>query len=348
MKCLMLQEHGRLILVDAPLPKPEADEVLVAVRVCGICGSDVHGMDGSTGRRIPPIIMGHEAAGVIAEVGSEVNGWSTGTRVTFDSTVFCGRCESCRRGKINLCDARQVLGVSCAEYRRPGAFAEYVAVPQRILHELPENVSFVQAAMVEPVSVALHAVRRTPIQLNDRVVVVGAGMIGLLVIQILRACGAGRICAVDLDDHRLGIAAESGADVCLRADQTGLVEALKGHTGGKGADCAFEVVGISSALATALSSVRKGGVVTVIGNLSPTVEFGLQELVTREVTVYGSCASAGEYPACLDFIARRIVRVEPLISAVAPLSEGARWFDRLYNRERGLMKVILCPTGETR
>ena len=128
------------------------------MRACGICGSDVHGMDGSTGRRIPPLIMGHEAAGEIAEVGAGVSGWKPGDRVTFDSTIYCGRCWHCLRGEVNLCDERRVLGVSCAEYRRDGAFAEFVAVPERILYRLPDDLSFEQAAMVEAVSVAVHAV----------------------------------------------------------------------------------------------------------------------------------------------------------------------------------------------
>src|SRR5690242_19141852 len=152
------------------------------VRACGFCVPDVHVLDGSSGRRIQPFVMGHEAAGVIAEIGSAVKRWSKGDRVTFDSTVSCGECWYCRRGEINLCENRRVLGVSCGEYRRHGAFAEFVAVPARILYRLPENLSFEQAAMVEAVSIAVHAVERTPLTLNASVTVIGTGMIGLLVV----------------------------------------------------------------------------------------------------------------------------------------------------------------------
>src|SRR5579863_5788301 len=132
MKALVLKEYKRFSLEEVPKPELVPQEVLVAVKACGICGSDVHGMDGSTGRRRPPVVMGHEAAGVIAGMGAEVTGWAAGDRVTFDSTIYCGECEFCRRGEINLCDNRRVLGVSCEDYRRDGAFAEFVAVPQRV------------------------------------------------------------------------------------------------------------------------------------------------------------------------------------------------------------------------
>ena len=162
MKALVLKAYKQFAYEDVPDPEPGPDEVLVAVKACGICGSDVHGMDGSTGRRRPPIIMGHEAAGVISKVGSRVTGWAAGDRVTFDSTIYCGQCAFCRRGMINLCDRRRVLGVSCEDYRQNGAFAEFVAVPQHILYRLPDGLTFEHAALVEPFAIALHAIRRAP------------------------------------------------------------------------------------------------------------------------------------------------------------------------------------------
>jgi len=211
MKALTLADYKRLVYEDVPDPPIADDEVLVRVRACGICGSDVHGMDGSTGRRRPPIIMGHEAAGVIAELGKQVKDWKEGDRVTFDSTISCGACWYCQRGLVNLCDHRRVLGVSCEDYRQHGAFAEFVALPHRILYRLPDSVSFEQAAMVEPVSVAVHAVERTPISLGDTAVVMGVGMIGLLV--VLPARRGVR------NDHRCRFRAaevEAGADARRR------------------------------------------------------------------------------------------------------------------------------------
>ncbi|MHC4149398.1 MAG: galactitol-1-phosphate 5-dehydrogenase [Planctomycetota bacterium] len=343
MKALVLKEYNNLVYEDVEEPKVGPEDVLIEVRACGICGSDVHGMDGSTGRRLPPIVMGHEASGVIAQVGKEVKGPAKGDRVTFDSTVSCGRCHFCRRGQINLCDNRRVLGVSCEEYRCNGAFAEYVCVPARIVYGLPEGLSFEQACLTEPLSVASHAVNRTPITLNDTAVVVGAGMVGLLVVQALRVGGCGEIIAVDVDQGRLELACKLGADVGLRADECDVREEVLRRTGGLGADVSFEVVGLVSTVKTAESVLRKGGSLTLIGNLCATVEWPLQSIVTREISVYGSYISCGEYPACLEMMARGAVNVDALISATAPLAEGAGWFKRLYEKEPGLFKVILEP-----
>jgi L-iditol 2-dehydrogenase len=343
MKALVLEEYNRLDYKDVPDPDVGPEDVLVRVKACGICGSDVHGLDGSTGRRMPPLIMGHEASGVIAGVGKNVTGWQEGDRVTFDSTIYCGKCHFCRRGEINLCDNRRVLGVSPGEYRQHGAFAEYVAVPQHILYRLPEGVSFEQAAMVEALSVAFHAVGRTPISLNDSAAVVGTGMIGLSVIQSLRVAGCGTIIAVDLDQGRLELARQLGADVTLNPEQEDVVVQVLRLTENRGADVAFEAVGISPTLELAIKCARKGGAVTLVGNWAPTTEFPMQAVVTRELTLYGSCASRGEYPACLDMISRGAVDVDVMVSAVAPLAEGASWFQRLHHGESGLMKVILTP-----
>jgi L-iditol 2-dehydrogenase len=343
MKALVLQEYNHFEYRDVPDPQIGPEDVLIRVKACGICGSDVHGMDGSTGRRIPPVIMGHEAAGVIAETGANVTGWQQGDRVTFDSTIYCGKCYFCRRGWINLCDNRRVLGVSCDEYRQDGAFAEYVVVPQHILYRLPEGLSFERAAMVEALSIALHALSRTPISLNDAAVVVGAGTIGSLVIQTLRAAGCGHIIAIDLDQNRLDLACKLGADEALNSDSVDVVAQVRKRTSGRGADIAFEVVGIPTTLRLSTQCLRKGGSLTLIGNLSPTAELLLQSVVVRELTLYGSCASSGEYPACLDMIARDRINVDAVISAVAPLADGAAWFERLHKGEPGLMKVILTP-----
>ncbi|MBT8363108.1 MAG: galactitol-1-phosphate 5-dehydrogenase [Deltaproteobacteria bacterium] len=343
MKALVLEEYNQLTYKEMPEPQCGPDDVLIQVKASGICGSDVHGMDGSTGRRIPPLIMGHEAAGIITQVGSDVKKYHPGQRVTFDSTVYCGTCFFCRRGDINLCDHRRVLGVSCDEYRRHGTFAEYTAVPQHIIYPLPEKINFEQSAMVEPCSVAFHAVAITPLALNDTAIVVGAGIIGLLVIQTLRTSGCGPIIAVDLNPVRLELARQLGADIGLNPAGDDVVAMIKKMTGNRGADAAFDAVGINASLKTALNSLRKGGALTLIGNLKPEVDLALQNVVTGEITIQGSCASRGDYPACLDMIARGAINVDSLISATAPLSDGARWFDRLYQKEQGLIKVILTP-----
>ncbi len=343
MKALVLEEYNKLTYKDMPDPQIGDDEVLVQVKACGICGSDVHGMDGSTGRRIPPVIMGHEASGVIVETGCKVEGLHRRERVTFDSTVYCGTCRFCRMGRINLCDNRRVLGVSCDDYRRHGALAEYVAVPEHIVYVLPDDVSFEQAAMVEPLSIAVHAVDITPISLNDTAVVIGAGMIGLSIVQVLRSAGCGRIVAVDVNPWRLELARKVGADVSLKSDEVDVPGEIMKLTDGLGADAAFEAVGISETVNATAASLRKGGNLTLVGNVSPKVEIPLQTIVTREIAVRGSCASNGEYPTCLEMIAQGRINIEALMSKAAPLSNGAEWFKRLYDAKENLMKVVLIP-----
>jgi L-iditol 2-dehydrogenase len=343
MKALVLEEYNRLVYKDWPNPKIAPDEVLIQVKAVGICGSDVHGMDGSTGRRIPPIIMGHEASGVIVDTSTKVHGWKKGDRVTFDSTIYPLNDWYTLKGLYNLSDNRMVFGVSTEDYRRHGAFADYVNVPQHILYRLPEGVSFTQAAMVEPVAVAAHAVELSAVSWNDSVVVVGTGMIGLFIIQVLRSKGCGKIIAIDLDPDKLELAKKCGADFILNPNTSSLKQKIIAMTSNRGADLSFEAVGIDETIGTAIELVRKGGTVTLVGNLSPSVRLPLQSVVTRQIKIQGSCAICGEYQAVLDMMARGLIDIKPILSAEAPLSEGANWFDKLYKRESGLIKVVLIP-----
>ncbi len=347
MKALLLSEYKKLELTDLPRPQPGAGEVLVKVAACGICGSDVHGYDGTSGRRIPPIVMGHEAAGIIAETGPGVSGFKNGDRVTFDSTVYCGECDFCRKGQVNLCDFRQVVGVSCGDYRRYGAFAEYVVVPQRILYHLPDSLSFPEAAMLEAVSVALHAVRVTEMRGGETALVIGAGMIGLLTLQAALAAGAGRVMIADVDATRLKMAKEMGADEALHLSGAELIAEIMRLTAAKGADVVLEAVGRNETISAAIDSVRKGGTVTLIGNITPEIKLPLQKVVSREIRLQGTAASAGEYPEAIKLMTAGKIRVKPLISAVSPLDEGPRWFERLYSHEPNLMKVVLTPSQQS-
>jgi len=343
MKALVLEDYMKLVYKDVPDPIIQPDEVLVEVKAAGICGSDIHGMDGSSGRRIPPVIMGHEASGVIVRKGKDVKGWGKGDRVTFDSTIYKLDDWFTKKGMYNLSDGRMVLGVSADEFKKDGAFADYVAVPQHILYKIPDNVSFIHAAMVEPAAVAMHAVELTPISMNDSAVVVGSGMIGSFVIQLLKIKGCGKIFAVDMDDDRIALAKKLGATHGINPHKNYIPEEICKNTGGRGADVAFEVVGVSDSVITAIKSLRKGGSLTLVGNLTPQVEIPMQTVVTRQLRLQGAYAIAGEYQDILDMIASGLIDTESILSAVVPLSEGAIWFEKLYRKEKGLMKVVLVP-----
>ena len=343
MKALVLEEYNKLVYKDVPDPHLSSNEVIIKIKACGICGSDVHGLDGSTGRRIPPLIMGHEASGIIEATGSEVKKWKPGDRVTFDSTVYPLDDWYTLEGRYNLSDNREVLGVSPGEYRRNGAFAELLAVPQHILYRIPDSVTFEQAAMVEAAAVALHAINISEIKAGDNCVVTGAGMIGIFVIKLLGIAGAGRIIAIDNDPVKLSGARKSGAEYIFDPSDKNLEEKIKALTNSKGADISLEDVGKNETVNIAVDAVRKGGTVVLIGNTSKAIEFPLQKVVTRELKIQGSCAIRGEYEVILKLLENKKLSVDDQISAIAPLSEGADWFRKLYNKEGGLNKVILVP-----
>lgn len=343
MKALTLVDYKKFEYGDATDPIVGEKDVLVDVKACGICGSDVHGMDGSTGRRRPPIIMGHEASGVVVEVGGEVTEWKSGDRVTFDSTTYCGECHYCEKGLVNLCGNRQVIGVSCEDYRRHGAFAERVVIPHFGVCSIPNEVSFEQAALAEPVSIALHGVSRLPISGGETGVVVGTGMIGLFLVQALKAAGCDYVFAIDLAEDKLALASQLGADQTLVPGKDDVVGAVKDATDGEGAHVSVEAVGVADTVGLAIDVLRKGGATCLVGNLAPEISFPLQSVVTRELSVLGSCASAGEYSLALEAVASGEIKVDPIISAVVDLKDGASWFDRLRKNTEGLLKVVLQP-----
>ena len=343
MKAIVLEEYNKLVYKDVEEPQPASDEVLIKVKACGICGSDIHGMDGSTGRRQPPVIMGHEASGIIVKTGKEVSLWKEGDRVTFDSTVYPLNDWYTLKGRYNLSEGREVVGVSPKEYRRHGAFAEYLAIPQHILHKIPDNVTFEQAAMVEPAAVAAHAVKISGISIGDSAMVIGSGMIGTFIVSMLKAAGSTPVIAVDIDNSKLKMAVDYGADIVINHRNQSVAETVRSCTKGRGAGFGFEVVGISATVNTLIDSLRKGATAVLVGNLTQVIDFPLQKVVTSEIKVQGSCAICGEYETVLDMIDGGTLRVDDMISAVAPLSEGIEWFHKLYHKQGNFNKVILVP-----
>jgi 2-desacetyl-2-hydroxyethyl bacteriochlorophyllide A dehydrogenase len=343
MKALVLEEYNNLVYKDVPDPVISENEVLVKVKACSICGSDVHGLDGSTGRRIPPLIMGHEASGEIVQSGKYVRNWKSGDRVTFDSTVYPLDDWFTLRGFYNLSDNREVLGVSPGTYKRHGAFAQFIAVPQHILYRIPDSVTFEQAAMVEAVAVALHAINISDISTGDNCLLIGAGKIGIFLVKLLKISGAGKIIVADINRANLENAVTSGADHAFLSNDPELKKRIQAHTSGRGADISFEAVGKGETVNIAIDLVRKGGKVVLVGNTSPVVNFPLQKVVTGELKVLGSCAIRGEYEVVLDLMKSGKITVDDQISAVVPLSEGALWFNRLYKNAGDLKKVILVP-----
>jgi L-iditol 2-dehydrogenase len=314
LKALVYKRPYCLEYSDYPDPVPGDDDVLVRVKACGICGSDVHGFTGETGRRIPPLIMGHEAAGIVEKVGKNVKGFE-----------------------------REVLGVSVPEFKRHGAFAEYVAVPSWIVWKIPEQLSFTHAALLEPASIGVHAANRAPISAEDTAIVIGAGTIGLFILQAAKLRGAKRVIVCDINEFRLDVAKRLGADELINPAESGLEETVKKLTKNKGADVSFEAVGYAETFAHAVSATKTGGYVVAVGNLQQMADFNLQELVARELTFTGSYASAGEFRDCIGLVASGRINVEPVISDILPMKEGPSAFERLLKGEENLLKIVLEP-----
>lgn len=343
MKALVYTKPYCFEYVDFPDPETGDNDILIRVRACGICGSDVQGCTGKTGRRIPPLIMGHEASGIIEKLGKNVKGFEEGDRVCFDSTVYCNQCEPCRMGYYNRCKNRQVLGVSTPDFKRQGAFAEYVSVPWWIVSKIPDNLAFTHAALLEPVSIGLHAVNRSPVSSNDTVLLIGAGTIGLFILQAARLKGAGKILVADINEFRLNMVKKLGADVIINPSKVRLNEIVFKETENNGADVTFEAVGFTKTFRDAISATKTGGHLVAVGNLEKNAEFDLQELVSRELTFAGSYASSGEFRDTIELVASGKINVEPLISDVILLEEGAQAFERLLKAGENLLKIVLEP-----
>jgi L-iditol 2-dehydrogenase len=340
MKALVFRGPGEMPLEDRPDPHPKAGEVVVAVRACGICGSDVHGYAGATGRRRIGVVMGHEAAGEIVEVGPEVAAAAIGQRVVLRSILSCGRCDRCEHGQPNICLERHGLGMHL-----DGAYADRIVVPEALVVPLPDALSYEDGAIVEPLAVAMHAVNITPFGPMDSVAIVGAGAIGLLTLLAVRRRGAGRILVTDREPHRLALARRLGADEAIDVATEDPVAAIGAATDGRGADAVFEAVGIAATVAQSVAAARPGGHVTWIGNSAPEVDLPMQQIVTREITIRGAYGFVDEFEDAVEALADGRIDGRPIIERVAALSDGPELFRQLAAGSLPVVKVILTPNA---
>lgn len=344
MKALLMKEYMKLEYVEIPIPEISLNEVLVRVKVASVCGSDIHGINGKSKRRQPPIVMGHEASGIIEKTGGAVTDYHVGQRVTFDSTIYCGHCGYCKDGKINLCDNRMVLGTSCDEYRRHGAFAEYVALPEHILYPLDDEISYEDAALVEPMAVALHAIDLLPKIISGHIVMFGTGTIGLFAVQLLKLRGFQNLAVVGRNEENLALAKELGASHIINSRNVEPVSAILEWTGDLGADLAMDVAGAQTTFDAALKCLRKGGNFVTLANLSDRFSIDMIRLITRQLTIQGSCASSGEYEELLTWLKQGKIRTDYVISESVTLEEAPEHFIKVYNKEiPNFQKLLILP-----
>ena len=345
MKALLLRDYNDLVYTDVPDPAPCGEEdVWVAIRACGICGSDVAGLSGRTGRRIPPAIMGHECTGVIVKKGQGVANFALGDRVVISASQFCGQCDMCRAGRTNMCKTHRVLGISCSEYKLDGAYAQYVRVSAHAVYPLPQEISFLDGALLEPLANAVHAATSLNREaVKTPVVVYGCGTIGLMVVQVLRAYGCPQIIAVDQKADKLEMARQCGAHVSIPATEN-VRDRVKEATKGEGVSLCIECVGAEQTMRNALLCVREGGFLSVVGLMDQEIRLPMQRIVTGEVTVRGNFVyTKADFLESIRLLKSKAIDLKGMISDVMPLSQGKEAFERLCSGKENLIKIILCP-----
>jgi 2-desacetyl-2-hydroxyethyl bacteriochlorophyllide A dehydrogenase len=345
MKVPVLVDLGKIEFQEKPKPEAEPHDVLVKVEYCGICGSDVHGyLNGMTVQL--GTVMGHECSGVVAEVGKEVQNVQIGERVWIKPAAQCGECYWCQRGQYMRCLNlfERVIGLTP---KYDGAFAEYLLVkyPKEMLFELSPKVSFEEAALIEPLAVGLHGIRRSRFNFGDRTVVIGAGMIGLGVIQFLKLGGAGKIIALEISPSKSKIAKELGADVVLNPISEGhnLGDQILSLTDGIGADIFFECSGAGPALQNTLNYISHGGQIILIGLHEKEVPFNFWTLLHREVEVKGSLGYINEFNYIMELFENKKINAQNFISDVISLTDlEEKGFKRLLSSQ-DMVKILVRP-----
>lgn len=327
---------------DIPVPKPAADEYLIKIDACGVCGSDFEGYLGKTGRRIAPMIMGHECAGTVAQTPAGGK-YAPGTKVAIFPKFYCGECENCRKGLVNLCtNASRYLGVLADD----GAMTEYICAREPYL--IPyEGVGADVASMVEPAAVAYNGVSKISdeqIAAADHILVVGAGTIGLLVLAWLKYRGAKHVIVSDATDFRLELAKKLGADATVNPVTCGdFTQAISDLTGGRMCDISVEAVGISPTAASSIDALKDAGMAVWIGNAAKMVSIDMQKVVTKELQIKGNYIySKEDFDTCVRLLAERAIDVSPIITHHMDMSQGVEAFHRLQDNKDGrAVKIIL-------
>ncbi len=339
MQALMFTAPRTLELQTLPLPEiQQPDDVLLRVRAAGICGSDLHGYTGQSGRRTPPLIMGHEVVGEVVATGQRVTDLPPGTRVAVYPLASCGTCPACQSGQPNRCPTRRLMGMDA-----PGGYADYVLWPAANLHPLPDTLSDAAGSLAEPLAVALHAAARAPLQPGDPVFVAGAGPIGLLLTAVLRQRGAAPILVSDLSDERLAAARTLGAHITINPREQELEATVRQHTDGQGVAAAWEAVGTSATVQQATAATRDGGTIVWVGNNQRIVEVDMQRIVTRELTLIGTYGmTRTDFQHALHFLSANHLDPTALITHHASLSEGPTLFPHLLATP-SLIKCIFTP-----
>ncbi len=331
----------RIEIEEMDIPVCKKEEVLVEIRACGLCGSDVHGfLDEESKGRVEGLVMGHEPSGIVAACGEAAGRFQSGDRVVIDPQFSCGECYACRHSWFNICEEGGIIGSGLRGFRQ-GAMAEYVVVPEKNLHRLPDGLSFEEGAMIEPVANAIHAVNRAGIKLGDKVAVMGAGTIGLCMLQAAKMAGADKVAVIDVSDFHLKLAKELGADLLINSIECDPVETVRDCFGRIGADVTLEAVGIGETYRQAALMTRKRGTLVLFGAAKETALMHLYPFLHRELNLTGCTGFDVEVDIGLNMLERGQMKVKPLITHRFPLEETALAIRTAVDEKDKVLKALI-------
>ncbi|USK48003.1 2,3-butanediol dehydrogenase [Bacillus sp. CMF12] len=351
MKAALWYDTKDIRVETIPEPSLEKDQVKVKVYYCGICGSDLHEYLAGPifipleephpiSKDKAPIVMGHEFAGVVAAVGEDVTGIEVGDRVCVEPIYSCGTCHSCRKGHYNVCEQLGFIGLSGGL----GGFSEYSVVPSKMIHKIPDNMTWEQAALVEPAAVAVHAVRQSDMKIGDSVVVIGTGPIGLLVIQAAKAAGASKIVAVEVSPERRDFAKQAGADLVIDPLERDPIQAIKEFTDGFGVDVAFEVAGIEAAIHTAIESTKPEGNVVNISIWEKPASIPVNQFILTERKMTSIIAYRNIFPQVIQLLANGQIKATKLITKKIPLDQIVTEGFEALTKNKNQIKILVDPS----
>jgi len=328
----------KIELGDCPMPVVGDDSVGIRIRSITICGTDLHKYTSGIVPNTPlPWILGHEAAGEIYEVGKNVKNLSVGDRVAIEPGHPCGKCEYCKTGRYNLCRSTEFLAAPGYQ----GALREYMSYPADWVYKLPDNVSTAEGALVEPLSVGYHAVKRGEIKLGDTVVILGMGSIGFCTLLCAKAFGASRIIAVDLVESHLDMALKMGATEVVNPKECDAVEKIMELTGGVGVDMVFETAGSAITMAQTPYIVKVGGTIVMVGDIMKEVPYYFRNIYLREAKVVGVFRYRNTYPTILQMISSGRIDAKQIITSEFPLEQAQKAFETAaYDKENCIKAVI--------
>jgi L-iditol 2-dehydrogenase len=342
MKRAKIVSPGRIIIEDVEIPAIRRDEVLINVKYCGICGTDIHAYYGKHPFISLPVVPGHECSGVITDVIKETDKESfyIGQKVTIIPQITCGRCYNCRNGRYNICDNLKVIGC-----QTDGALAEYFSVRSDLVIPLPDELSLEEGALVEPLAVAIHAIKRGDLKIGDNVVILGAGTIGLLILQCAKAAGAKDIIITDIYDSRLELAKKLGADYTINSLKSNVINTILEKSGKNGIDITFECAGTEATINQAIQIARKGTRIVVIGVFEKDVSVKIGLVQDRELELVGSLMYMKEdFYGAINMMIKGMVKVQPLISRIYSIDEVASAFEFASTQKEKAVKVLIKPS----